>query len=84
MQLVATKALANPSVTFVDHYQAVSNMYYKFGSSATNALYPRDNLHTSPAGADLVAQAFVQAIYQTMNGTTSLRNSVRTPVKIVY
>ncbi|KAK2056462.1 GDSL-like Lipase/Acylhydrolase [Colletotrichum caudatum] len=84
MQQKAANALALPAVTFVDHHQAVSNMYRKLGSSAVRALYIKDNTHTSPAGADLSAQAFVQAIYQKMNGATSLAPYVKTPVKIVY
>lgn len=83
-QLTATNSLASSSVTFVDHFQAVSNMYLSLGNSATNALYPNDHTHTSPEGADLSAQAFVQAIYQEMNGTTSLAPYVATPVNIVY
>ncbi|KAI0528227.1 carbohydrate esterase family 12 protein [Xylaria bambusicola] len=78
-QLTAQKALSSSSVTFVDHFQAVANTYQKIGNSATNALYPRDHTHTSPQGASLVAQAFTQAIYQSMNGTTSLKNYIKNP-----
>ncbi|KAH7041607.1 SGNH hydrolase-type esterase domain-containing protein [Microdochium trichocladiopsis] len=83
-QQVATKALASSSVTFVDHFQAVSKMYRKLGNSAVNAFYPKDHTHTSPNGADYSAKAFVQAIYQKMNGSTSLAPYVKTPVSIVY
>ncbi|KAJ4350725.1 hypothetical protein N0V95_004512 [Ascochyta clinopodiicola] len=58
--------------SFVDHFQAVANMYKKLGSTATNALYPKDHTHTSPEGADLSAQAFAQAIKLALNGTTTL------------
>lgn len=75
-QKTATTALASSSVTFVDHFQAVANMYAKLGNSATNALYPNDHTHTSPTGADLSAQAFAEAIATAMNGTTSLKNYV--------
>ncbi|KAK2761468.1 rhamnogalacturonan acetylesterase [Colletotrichum kahawae] len=84
MQLKAKNTLADSGVTFVDHHQAVSNMYRKMGATAVNALYIKDNTHTSPAGADLSSQAFVQAISQNMNGTTSLAAHAKTPVKIVY
>ncbi|WYZ43223.1 hypothetical protein EsH8_VI_000922 [Colletotrichum jinshuiense] len=84
MQKKATDTLANPSVTFVDHHQAVSNMYKKMGASAVGALYIKDNTHTSAYGADLSSQAFVQAIYQKLNGTTSLAAHVKTPINIVY
>ncbi|KAL6851163.1 hypothetical protein ACO1O0_008291 [Amphichorda felina] len=80
----AANAMSNSDVTFVDHFQAVSNMYLKLGNDAVNALYPNDHTHTSPEGADLAAQAFVQAIYQGMNGTTSLKPFVKEPVSIVY
>lgn len=83
-QKTATDALASDSVTFVDHFQAVSNMYLALGSEATNALYPNDHTHTSPEGADLSAQAFAQAIYEAMNGTTSLLPYIAEPVNIVY
>ncbi|EJT79993.1 rhamnogalacturonan acetylesterase [Gaeumannomyces tritici R3-111a-1] len=80
----AHRALADSRATFVNHNQAVSNMYRKMGNSAVNALYPQDRTHTGPRGADLSAQAFVQAVYQKMNGETSLTRFVKTPVNIVY
>jgi rhamnogalacturonan acetylesterase len=83
-QKTATNALGSSSVTFVDHHEAVSKLYRKLGNSATNALYPNDHTHTSLAGADYGAKTFVQAIYQNMNGTTSLAPYIKTPVNIVY
>lgn len=80
----AHRALADSRVTFVNHNLAVSNMYRKMGSGPVNALYPQDRTHTGPRGADLSAQAFVQAVYQRLNGETSLSRFVRTPVNIVY
>lgn len=63
--------------TFVDHFQAVANMYKKLGSEATNALYPKDHTHTSPEGADLSAQAFAEAIKVALNGTTPLSSFLK-------
>jgi rhamnogalacturonan acetylesterase len=83
-QKTATNAIADSRVTFVDNHQAVSNMYRKLGRNAVNAFYPRDHTHTSPAGAEMIAKAFTQAISQGLNGTTSLRNFVKQPVNIVY
>lgn len=40
--------------------------------------------HTSPTGADMVAQAFVQAIATAMNGTTSLTDYMITDYATVY
>lgn len=59
-------------------------MYNKLGNTATNALYPNDHTHTSPTGADLSAQAFTQAIYQQLNGTTSLQSYIISNPPIVY
>jgi rhamnogalacturonan acetylesterase len=83
-QKTATNAIADSRVTFVDNFTAVSKMYLKLGNSAVNAFYPKDHTHTSPAGADAIAKAFAQAIYQKMNGTTSLATRVKQPVSIVY
>lgn len=58
--------------------------YLALGNAATNALYPNDHTHTSPEGASLVAQAFTQAIYQAMNGTTSLKSYIASNPPIVY
>ncbi|KAH8599003.1 SGNH hydrolase-type esterase domain-containing protein [Bisporella sp. PMI_857] len=82
-QKTAATALGT-GASFVDHYQATANMYRKLGNSATNALYPNDHTHTSPAGANLVAQAFAQAIAAKFNGTTSLVNYIKSPAPSVY
>ncbi|KAL1869139.1 hypothetical protein Daus18300_005675 [Diaporthe australafricana] len=80
----AATAVASASVTYVDHYNAQSLAYKKLGNSGTNALYPNDHTHTSPAGAKLAAQAFAQAIASKMNGTTSLTNYIVSPAPSVY
>ncbi|TFL04959.1 Rhamnogalacturonan acetylesterase [Pterulicium gracile] len=36
-----------------------ANLYIQKGRDVTNSYYPRDHTHTSPAGADAVAQAFI-------------------------
>ncbi|KAF7550324.1 hypothetical protein G7Z17_g5806 [Cylindrodendrum hubeiense] len=83
-QKTAVTALANSAVTFVDHFEAVSKAYLKLGNTAVNAFYPNDHTHTSPTGAQLSAQAFAQAIYQKLNGTTSLQSYIKTPITTVY
>ena len=80
----ATDALASSEVTYVDHFQAVSNMYLQRGAEAVNALYPKDHTHTSPEGAELAAKSFVQAVYEEMNGLTPLKQYVKEPVETVY
>ncbi|KAI0878144.1 carbohydrate esterase family 12 protein [Hypoxylon argillaceum] len=82
-QLTAQKALG-AGVYFVDHYQAASDLYYKLGNAATNALYPNDHTHTSPQGANLTAEAFTQAIHTQLNGTTSLYNYIISNPPVVY
>ncbi|KAK3996252.1 SGNH hydrolase-type esterase domain-containing protein [Cladorrhinum sp. PSN332] len=69
----AKNAARNTGVGFVDHYQSVVKAYQRLGSGAVNAFYPVDYTHTSPAGADVVAQAFVQAVARDFNGTTALK-----------
>lgn len=82
-ELLAKNELGG-GVYFVDHYQAVADMYRKLGNASTNALYPFDHTHTSPHGADLSAQAFTQAIYTKMNGTTSLEEYIIPDPPVVY
>ncbi|KAI1820592.1 carbohydrate esterase family 12 protein [Xylaria intraflava] len=82
-QLTAQESVGTDTY-FVDHFQAVSDMYLKLGNAATNALYPNDHTHTSPEGADLSAQAFTQAIYTKMNGTTSLYDYIISDPPVVY
>ncbi|KAI8633892.1 carbohydrate esterase family 12 protein [Xylariaceae sp. FL1651] len=81
--VTAQKALGT-NTYFVDHFQAVADMYLKLGDAATNALYPNDHTHTSPKGASLSAQAFVQAIHTKMNGTTSMYNYIVSNPPTVY
>ncbi|KAF5239895.1 hypothetical protein FAUST_4664 [Fusarium austroamericanum] len=80
----AHRALASSSVTWVDHFAAVTKMYQKLGNQKVNSLYPKDHTHTSPEAADLIAKAFVQAINEEMNGRTSLKSLIKTPVSNVY
>lgn len=70
--------------SFVDHWQAVANMYKRLGNQATNALYPKDHTHTSAKGADLSAQAFAQAVAVKLNGTTPLAQYVKVGNPVVW
>lgn len=80
----AAKNVGGSNVAFVDHYQSVVKTYAKLGSSAVNAFYPQDYTHTSPAGADVVAQAFAQAISRDLNGTTALKPYLKNPAPTVW
>lgn len=70
--------------SFVDHFRATADMYLKLGATKTNALFPKDHTHTSPEGADLVAQAFVQAVAMEFNGTTPLKAYLKADVPTVF
>lgn len=74
---VAGENLASDSAAFLDHFQAVANAYQAAGADAVNAFYPNDHTHTSPEGADLVAQAFAQAVSLDFNGTTALKDYLK-------
>ncbi|KAJ4265996.1 hypothetical protein NW762_003969 [Fusarium torreyae] len=80
----AAKAVNSASVTYVDHFAAVTNMYKKLGNTKVNSLYPKDHTHTSPEAADLIAKAFVQAIDEELNGLTPLKSLIKTPITKVY
>ncbi|EAU92810.2 rhamnogalacturonan acetylesterase [Coprinopsis cinerea okayama7 len=60
-------------VTYIDHYAYVAQAYKRLGQSYVNTFYPNDPVHTSPAGANVVAQAFVRGLLCSNN---SLRSRV--------
>lgn len=53
-------------------------------TNSSNRYFPSDHTHTSPAGADMVAQAFAQAIATAENGTTSLVDYIVSDYATVY
>lgn len=59
-------------------------MYEQLGNATVNSYYPSDHTHTSPTAANLVAQAFAQAIATAENGTTSLADYIISDVPSVY
>ncbi|GLB35881.1 putative ferrous iron transport protein B [Lyophyllum shimeji] len=69
----AQTAASRTSVTYVNHYAYVAQAYNKLGQTATTAFYPVDHTHTSPAGANVVAQAFVRGL---LCGSSSLKSKV--------
>lgn len=66
----AQTAASRTGATYVDHYSYVAQAYDKLGQTATTAFYPVDHTHTSPAGANVVAQAFMRGI---LCGNSSLK-----------
>ncbi|THV07520.1 rhamnogalacturonan acetylesterase [Dendrothele bispora CBS 962.96] len=59
----------NESITYVNHNAYVGQAYDKLGQATVNTFYPNDHLHTSPAGAQVVAQAFVRGLLCTKTST---------------
>lgn len=77
-------AAVGTGCTYVDHFNAVDLMYEKLGYDTVTSYYPSDHTHTSPTAADMVAQAFAQAIATKMNGTTSLVDYIVSDYPSVY
>jgi rhamnogalacturonan acetylesterase len=50
------------NVSYVAHYNYTVALYNELGASTVNRYYTGDNIHTSAAGADMVAQAFVRGV----------------------
>ncbi|KAF7307064.1 Rhamnogalacturonan acetylesterase [Mycena indigotica] len=62
------------NITYVDHYNYVAQAYNALGQSTVATFYSStDHLHTLPAGASVVAQAFVRGL---LCGTSPLKNFV--------
>jgi len=57
-QIASTQTAA----TYVDHYDYVATQYESIGETTVNTYYPIDHTHTSPTGANVVAQAFVRGL----------------------
>ncbi|CAO2647875.1 Nn.00g087970.m01.CDS01 [Neocucurbitaria sp. VM-36] len=55
------KALGSNAM-YVDHGAYTANIWKTLGKAKTDALFPQDHTHTSPAGADVVAKAFVKGL----------------------
>ncbi|KAF8078903.1 rhamnogalacturonan acetylesterase [Lyophyllum atratum] len=61
------------NIVYVDHYAYTAQAYNKLGQTQTTSFYPNDHLHTSAAGANVVAQAFVRGL---LCGTSTLKSKV--------
>ncbi|KAJ6604809.1 rhamnogalacturonan acetylesterase [Mycena vulgaris] len=68
------------NISYVDHYAYTAQAYNKLGQTTTTTFYPIDHLHTSPAGALVVAEAFVRGL---LCGTSTLKNFVNAAGKAV-
>ena len=47
---------------YVDHGAYTANIWKILGKSKTDSMFPNDHTHTSPAGAAVVAQAFIKGL----------------------
>lgn len=61
------------NIIYVDHYAYTSQAYNKLGETKTTTFYPNDHLHTSAAGALVVAQSFVRGL---LCGNSALKSKV--------
>lgn len=57
--------------TFIDHGQYVANEFISLGATVVDKYYPNDHTHTSPAGANVVAAAFVKGLLCENNPLTA-------------
>lgn len=48
--------------SFVDHGLYTANIFQSLGASTIDSFYPNDHTHTSPAGANVVAAAFMKGL----------------------
>ncbi|KAJ3770346.1 rhamnogalacturonan acetylesterase [Lentinula raphanica] len=69
----AQEVAGNNSLVYIDHYDYVAQAYEALGETTVDTFYPVDHLHTSPAGANVVAEAFVRGL---LCSESPLRNFV--------
>lgn len=55
-------AAADTGETFLDHGYFVAGRYKQLGEATVDVYYPNDHTHTSPAGANTVAQSFFRGL----------------------
>ncbi|CAK5283463.1 unnamed protein product [Mycena citricolor] len=66
----AAEVAGNTSATYVDHFSYIVQAYNKIGEPTVATYYPMDHTHTTPAGATVVAKAFVRAL---LCGTSTMK-----------
>ncbi|CAA7262811.1 unnamed protein product [Cyclocybe aegerita] len=77
----ARLSASRTGVTYVDHFAYVADSYGALGQSTVVTYFPVDNTHTSPAGANVVAQAFVRGL---TCGGSALASKVNAAGRAVY
>ena len=71
---LAKTAASRAGTVYVDHGRATANFFQSRSASTVNSYFPSDHTHTSPAGAKVVADAFVRGL---LCGNSPLENSVK-------
>ncbi|KAF8167612.1 SGNH hydrolase [Crassisporium funariophilum] len=71
----AQTAASRTSATYLNHYGYVAQAFGRLGQTAVAPYFPVDHTHTSPAGANVVAQAFVRGLICGSNALKSKVNS---------
>ncbi|KAJ8084463.1 hypothetical protein PM082_003233 [Marasmius tenuissimus] len=71
----AQTAASRTGVTYINHYGYAAQAYQKLGQSTVTTYFPVDHTHTSPTGANVVAQAFVRGLLCSSNALKSKVNS---------
>ncbi|KAJ6593396.1 Rhamnogalacturonan acetylesterase [Mycena capillaripes] len=66
-------AAAATGATFVDHGLFTADLFKNQGAALVDSYYPNDHTHTSPAGATVVARAFILALEAT---SSTLKNFI--------
>ena len=69
----AQTAASRTGVTYVDHNGYTDQAYNVLGETTVDTYYPNDHTHTSPTGANVVAEAFVRGL---LCGSSSLKIDV--------
>ncbi|KAF9074832.1 SGNH hydrolase [Rhodocollybia butyracea] len=72
----AQEVAGNTSVTYIDHFDYVAQAYEAIGETTVNTFYPIDHLHTSPTGANVVAEAFIRGVLCSSSTLKGFVNSV--------
>lgn len=63
MYALYAKAVAEKTdVSFVDHFSLTRDEYFGLGAVAVNGMLPSDGIHTTLAGAEVVARSFVRGV----------------------
>lgn len=72
----ASDAASRTGVTYIDHSDYVAQAYNKLGQTTVTTYFPNDHTHTSPTGANVVAQAFVRGLLCSSNALKSKVNAL--------